>query len=102
MSFSGRVAVVTGGGSGMGRIAAVRLADQGATVAIVDVDEPGMKETQRLGGERVVAHPCDVTDVNAVNEVVATVEATHGPIDRLVHAAGIMPAGRILDTTVDR
>jgi NAD(P)-dependent dehydrogenase (short-subunit alcohol dehydrogenase family) len=102
MAFSGRVAMVTGGGSGMGRIAAVRLAEQGATVAVVDVDEPGMKETQRLGGDGIVAYRCDVTDVGAVNEVVATIESTHGPIDRLVHAAGIMPAGRILDTPVER
>jgi NAD(P)-dependent dehydrogenase (short-subunit alcohol dehydrogenase family) len=102
MSFTGRVALVTGGGSGMGRIAAVRLADQGATVALLDVDETGMKETQRRGGDRIVPYPCDVTDMDAVNDVVATVEATHGPIDRLVHAAGIMPAGRILDTPVER
>jgi NAD(P)-dependent dehydrogenase (short-subunit alcohol dehydrogenase family) len=102
MSFTGRVALVTGGGSGMGRIAAVRLADQGATVAIADVDETGMKETQRQGGDRIFPYPCNVTDMDAVNDVVTTVEATHGPIDRLVHAAGIMPAGRILDTPVER
>jgi NAD(P)-dependent dehydrogenase (short-subunit alcohol dehydrogenase family) len=102
MGFSGRVALVTGGGSGMGRIAAVRLADQGALVAVVDVDEAGMKETQRLGGDRIFAYPCDVTDVDAVNAVVASIESSHGPVDRLVHAAGIMPAGRILDTSVER
>lgn len=102
MGFSGRVALVTGGGSGMGRIAAVRLAGQGATVAAVDVDEAGIKETQRLGGNGIYPYKCDVTDMDAVNDVVAEVEATHGPIDRLVHAAGIMPAGRILDTPVER
>jgi NAD(P)-dependent dehydrogenase (short-subunit alcohol dehydrogenase family) len=102
MAFSGRVAIVTGGGSGMGRIAAVRLADQGAAVAAVDVDEPGLKETKRLGGNRIFPYTCDVTDVDAVNEVVGRIESTHGSIDRLVHAAGIMPAGRILDTPVER
>lgn len=102
MVFSGRVAMVTGGGSGMGRLAAVRLARQGAKVAIVDVNEPGMKETQRLGGEGIAIYPCDVTDLDAVNEVVAQIESDQGPIDRLVHAAGIMPAGRILDTSVER
>jgi NAD(P)-dependent dehydrogenase (short-subunit alcohol dehydrogenase family) len=102
MGFSGQVALVTGGGSGMGRIAAVRLADQGALVAVVDVDEAGMKETRRLGGDRIHAYPCDVTDKDAVNAVVSSIEGSHGPIDRLVHAAGIMPAGRILDTPVER
>lgn len=102
MSFSGRVAVVTGGGSGMGRIAAVRLARQGVTVAVVDVDETGMKETQRLGGDGIVTYACDVTDVESVNQVVASIESAQGPVDRLVHAAGIMPAGRILDTPVER
>jgi NAD(P)-dependent dehydrogenase (short-subunit alcohol dehydrogenase family) len=102
VGFSGRVAMVTGGGSGMGRIAAVRLADQGALVAVVDVDETGMKETQRLGGDNIFAYSCDVTDFDAVNDTVAQIESTHGPIDRLVHAAGIMPAGCILDTPVER
>jgi NAD(P)-dependent dehydrogenase (short-subunit alcohol dehydrogenase family) len=86
----------------MGRIAAVRLADQGAAVAAVDVDEPGLKESKRLGGDRIFPYTCDVTDVDAVNEVVGRIESTHGSIDRLVHAAGIMPAGRILDTPVER
>jgi NAD(P)-dependent dehydrogenase (short-subunit alcohol dehydrogenase family) len=102
MAFSGRVAMVTGGGSGLGRIAAVRLANQGAAVAIVDVDETGMKETRRLGGDWIFPYRCDVTDMDAVSEVVAKIDSTHGPIDRLVHAAGIMPACRILDTPVER
>jgi NAD(P)-dependent dehydrogenase (short-subunit alcohol dehydrogenase family) len=42
--------MVTGGGSGMGRIAAVRLAREGAAVAVVDIDELGLKETRRMGG----------------------------------------------------
>jgi NAD(P)-dependent dehydrogenase (short-subunit alcohol dehydrogenase family) len=94
--------MVTGGGSGMGRIAAVRLGRHAAAVAVVDVDELGLKETGRLGGERIFTYPCDVTDSAAVSELVARIESTHGPIDRLVHAAGIMPAGRILDTPVDQ
>jgi NAD(P)-dependent dehydrogenase (short-subunit alcohol dehydrogenase family) len=102
MVFNGRVALVTGGGSGMGRIAAVRLANQGAAVAVVDVGEPRVKVTQRLGGDRIVPYQCDVTDADAVSDTVEKIEATHGPIDRLVHAAGIMPAGRILDTPVER
>jgi NAD(P)-dependent dehydrogenase (short-subunit alcohol dehydrogenase family) len=102
MAFTGRVALVTGGGSGLGRIAALRLAEQGAAVAVVDIEETGIKETQRLGGDRIFPYRCDVTDADAVSEVVAKVETAHGPIDRLVHAAGIMPAGRILETPAER
>jgi NAD(P)-dependent dehydrogenase (short-subunit alcohol dehydrogenase family) len=102
MTFRGRVALVTGGGSGMGRLAALRLAGNGATVAIADVDDAGMKESQRLAGDRIAVYPCDVTDAQAVQTVVEAVETKHGPIDRLVHAAGIMPAGRILDTPTEK
>jgi NAD(P)-dependent dehydrogenase (short-subunit alcohol dehydrogenase family) len=102
MTFRGRVALVTGGGSGMGRLAALRLARTGATVAIADVDDIGMKETRRLGGDRISVHHCDVTDFGAVTDVVQRVETDCGAIDRLVHAAGIMPAGRILDTPTDK
>jgi short-subunit dehydrogenase len=71
-------------------------------VAVADVDIAGMAETQKLGGDRITVHPCDVTDAGAVEQVVGDIEAAHGPIDRLVHAAGIMPAGRILDTPTEK
>ncbi len=45
MSFSGQVVFVTGGGSGMGRLAAQRMADAGAKVAAVDINEAGLSET---------------------------------------------------------
>ncbi|TDH48361.1 SDR family oxidoreductase [Mycobacterium eburneum] len=102
MTFRGRVALVTGGGSGMGQLAALRLAGYGADVAIADVNETGMKETVRRGGDRITAYPCDVTDPEVVEDVVGRIEAGHGPIDRLVHAAGIMPAGNILDTPTEK
>ena len=101
MAFHGRVAAVTGGGSGMGQIFARRMADGGAQVAILDVNEAGLRDTK---GDRPNLHvyPCDVGDAAKVNDVIARIEKDLGPIDRVVHAAGIMPAAAVLDDTPER
>jgi NAD(P)-dependent dehydrogenase (short-subunit alcohol dehydrogenase family) len=88
--FDGRVALVTGGGSGIGAAAATLLADRGATVVVTDVVETG---------ENVV--PLDVTDPKAVAEVVAGVVREHGRLDVLVTAAGIQRYGNAVETTAD-
>jgi NAD(P)-dependent dehydrogenase (short-subunit alcohol dehydrogenase family) len=95
MAFHGRVAVVTGGGSGMGQIFARRMADEGAQVALLDVNASGMEET-RNGRPNVHAYTCDVSDESAVVQVIGAIEREYGPIDRLVHAAAIMPASPLL------
>jgi 2-dehydro-3-deoxy-L-rhamnonate dehydrogenase (NAD+) len=77
--FAGRVALVTGGASGLGRATADRLADSGARVGVLD-------------RERSTSHlsvGADVTDADAVDAAVAEVERALGPIDVLVHAAGV-------------
>ena len=48
MAFNGKVALVTGGGSGMGRVAARKLAEQGAQVAIFDVNEEELQQSQKI------------------------------------------------------
>lgn len=101
MAFRGKVALVTGGGSGMGQIYAWRLADSGAQVAILDVNEPGMDKTAS-GRSNIHVYPCDVTDRERLAEIVADVEKNHGPIDRVIHCAAIMPASQILDDDLDR
>jgi NAD(P)-dependent dehydrogenase (short-subunit alcohol dehydrogenase family) len=95
MAFHGRVALVTGGGSGMGRIFARRMADGGAQVAILDVNETGLHET-REARPNVHPHVVDVTDFAHVKATVAQIEREYGPIDRVVHAAAIMPASPLL------
>lgn len=101
MAFRGRVALVTGGGSGMGQICAWRLADAGAEVAIADVNEAGLAATAQ-GRSNVHVYPCDVTDFERVEQVVASVENDLGPIDRVTHAAGIMPASEVMDDDLAR
>ncbi|MDB5969886.1 MAG: hypothetical protein JWQ90_2336 [Hydrocarboniphaga sp.] len=96
MAFHGKVALVTGGGSGMGRAMALRHAQQGAKVAILDLNETALADTAALS-PKLKAYRCDVTDEEQVIDTVARIEAELGPIDRGVHAAGIMPGDTILN-----
>jgi NAD(P)-dependent dehydrogenase (short-subunit alcohol dehydrogenase family) len=94
------VALVTGAASGMGQLAARRLAAAGASVAAVDLDDDGLAAT--VGRSPTMqSWPCDVSDTGAVERVVKEVEAVLGPIDRLVHAAGICLPGAIAEQPVD-
>lgn len=90
MAFHGRVALVTGAASGMGRIAARRLADAGAKVALVDLNQAGLEETA-AGRAGCRGYACDVSDGAAVRATFARVEAELGSIDRVTHCAAIMP-----------
>jgi NAD(P)-dependent dehydrogenase (short-subunit alcohol dehydrogenase family) len=67
-SFEGKLAVVTGGGSGMGRELVIQLAAAGCAVAACDLNEAGLAETaaRAAGGARVTTHVCDVADAGAV------------------------------------
>ena len=96
MAFNGKVALITGGGSGMGQCAARLLAEQGASVAILDVNEAGMAETA-ASSSNITAYTVDVSDTDAVKIVVAAVEANLGPIDRVYNAAAIMPFGNLME-----
>ena len=87
--LAGRVALVTGGASGIGAATAQRLAAEGAHVAIGDRDEEGAsKVVSTLGDAPHVATGLDVADARAVRLAVAEVEAALGPVDVLVNCAG--------------
>lgn len=96
MAFNGKVALITGGGSGMGQLAAQRLADLGASVAVLDVNEEGMAQTAE-GRSGITPFVTDITNTDAVHDVVRRVEAELGPIDRVMNAAAIMPFGKLLE-----
>lgn len=90
--FSGRVAVVTGGGGGLGLAVARRLLDAGASVSLWDARlDAAQAAAASLGaGERVLACRVDVTDEQAVEEGAAAVAQRWGHIDTLVNNAGIL------------
>jgi NAD(P)-dependent dehydrogenase (short-subunit alcohol dehydrogenase family) len=96
--MSGKVAIVTGGASGMGQITARRLARQGAKVAIFDVNEKGLHDTA-AESNNITAFRCDISSLQDVEAKVAQVAAELGPIELLVHAAALMPSHKLIDHT---
>lgn len=93
MKLEGKVALVTGGSQGLGKAIALKLAENGADIAIAYVgpSEPAeetRKEIEALG-RRVFLYVCDVRDENAVNETVAAVKKDLGTVDILVNNAGV-------------
>lgn len=92
MSFEGQVAIVTGGGSGIGRATAEELVRQGVRVAVVDRDEARARETVRLLGDadRAIAIQADVSKEAAVAEMVGRVVSEWGRLDLLHNHAGIL------------
>jgi 3alpha(or 20beta)-hydroxysteroid dehydrogenase len=92
MRLRGKVAVVTGGASGMGASHVRRLAAEGASVAVTDLAADAAEELAselRTDGVAVSAHRHDVADAASWEQVVAEVEAAHGGIDVLVNNAGV-------------
>ncbi|MFT3904945.1 MAG: SDR family NAD(P)-dependent oxidoreductase [Steroidobacteraceae bacterium] len=87
---SGKVAVVTGGSSGIGQAIVLRLVNEGASVAIIDVaDGAETIELARAAGGKVTSHRCDISDWEQMCAVGEQIRAQHGDPSILVHCAAL-------------
>lgn len=103
-SLQGRVAIVTGGGSGIGRAIAIRLAEDTAKIAIWDINAAGAEETAqtiRDTGGTALAIAADCSDKAAIKAAADQTRAALGPVAILVNNAGIAPFNAFLDTDDD-
>jgi NAD(P)-dependent dehydrogenase (short-subunit alcohol dehydrogenase family) len=99
-NLKGKTAIVTGGGSGIGKAIAKTFAEQGAVVHILDFNKEGADETAKEianANQKAFAHVCDVSDQKNVNEIILKISTTDS-IDILVNNAGIAHVGNIENT----
>lgn len=103
--FAGKVAFVTGSGSGIGRATALAFAAEGADVVLADIDAAGNEETARLAAEhggRVLAVKCDVTSSSDIQGVINQTVQEFGRLDVAFNNAGIeQPPAPLVDITED-
>ena len=102
MPYAGKVALVAGGGSGIGRATCELFAERGGAVLVADLNEAAARETAEAivrNGGRAVACRCDVTVWEQVRETVERTQRDLGRLDILINCAGILRSHLIEETT---
>lgn len=102
MRLQGKVAIVTGAASGIGRATAITFAREGARVGVSDINLAGAEATAAAIGESALALQLDVTKAAAWAEATAAVVERFGKLDSLANIAGIGFPGTIMDLTMDQ
>jgi len=100
--FDGKVALLTGAGSGIGRATALRLASEGATVFAHDIDKGRLEETNELAGGGMTLRAGDVSDPQECHDAVAACVAELGRLDVLGNIAGIARGEHVTDVTPEQ
>lgn len=100
--LDGRIALITGAGSGIGEAIAIAMAEAGARIVSVDINVgAAVRTAKRVGGE-AVGHACDVTDRSSCDALAAELRRDVGPVSVLVNNAGIIRRGKISEVTARR
>ncbi len=104
-NFSGKRCVVTGAGSGIGRALAIDLAGQGAMLALSDIDETGLRETERLiddaSTNRIRFDLLNVADADAIKAYAETVQESLGDADYVFNVAGLTRLGSFEESSLE-
>ena len=87
--YTGKTAVITGGGRGFGKAFGAALAQQGAVVALVDRDADAVRDAADEIGALAIAFAGDITDEARIDAIMAEVALAHGGIDILINNAGL-------------
>jgi 3-oxoacyl-[acyl-carrier protein] reductase len=87
--FAGKVAIVTGSADGIGKAIATKLAQDGATIVVSDIQIDKGRQTLKELGKKGIFVPCDVSNVEQVNQLIAAAMAEYGRLDIMVNNAGI-------------
>ncbi|MBS1810581.1 MAG: SDR family oxidoreductase [Acidobacteria bacterium] len=101
MDFENQVVIITGGANGIGFAIAKLLVNQGASVALVDLQKAAVQKAARLLGEKAAGYQLDVTDEAQVKEVVNKIAKKFGRIDILINSAGTTGATNVKTHEVD-
>jgi NAD(P)-dependent dehydrogenase (short-subunit alcohol dehydrogenase family) len=101
--LEGRVAIITGAGRGLGRTVACEFADEGASLALIDIDSQNLSETETIlkeHGKQALTYGFDITDYGIFSEVIENILQRLGHIDVLVNNAAISIPGTILEDSL--
>lgn len=104
LSLVGSMAMVTGAGSGIGRAIAIRFADMGADVVLIDIDETGNAQTRaemKKRGREAISVKCDVSSATDCKRATETVIQQHRRVDILCNCAGIAIRKDVVELTED-
>ena len=101
MQLEGKIALVTGGGTGIGKAIAEAILVEGAQVIIIGRTESKLIETQRELGKGAEIMVCDVTEESQVNKVYETIMSNHGKLNILINNAGIAARGKAYEMSYE-